>query len=273
VRATLLNPTGPADWVNISFGGHTEEPYKALAEIGGVPAIVYVTSPAAGVREVRYAYGTMPAPSDLADFTVTYATEPTAAGHFFNPSWLVEQDGQPAFTYWSSLSEQLCLARVTSNPPVAPTDWTSSPLSAPATSGSRCALIDWQGLPLALHGGIGGDHLRCARGTSWQPESLSDWECHTADAESMALDHVAVCQLPDGVAAVYRDTSGTGELLCAWFSGTTPAGAGDWCVMQVMADLGADGGQAIAALPGGMPAIIYGDTDDNEVWLATMDPP
>ena len=272
MRATLLNPTEPTDWVDISLGTHAQETYKALAEVGGAPAIVYVTSPAAGTREVRYAYGNVPAPADLADFTVTYATDPTAVGHFFNPTSLVEQDGQPAFTFWSSVSEQLCLARAISSPPAAPADWAISPLCSPGCSGSWCALIDRQNQPLALHGGIGSNQLRCAIAADWQPDSLVDWERHTTDVESMALEHVSICQLPDGVAAVYRDTSGTGALICAWFSGAPPAGTGDWCVMQVSADLGTDGGQAITVLPGGMPAIVYGDTDDNEVWLATMDP-
>lgn len=271
MRATLINPDNPADWVDFYVSNHDQELYKALTEVNGVPAISFVTSPAANTYQICYAYGTVPDPSSASDFTITEASEVSSAGHFLSPSWIVGRENSPAFTYWSSLSEQLNMAWTDNNPPATPADWTVAALSSPATSGSYCALIDWQSQPLAVYAGIGQDHLRCSLGGSWQPSTLADWERHIVDSESLAVDHVSVCELPNGIAVAYRQTVAPFTLMCAWFTGDTPHGPADWCVMPVIGDVDAFGGQAIVALANGQPAIAYCNTDTDELWLATMD--
>jgi hypothetical protein len=269
VRATSIEPTSPADWVNISLGSLTQDSYKALAEVNGVPAIVFAYSPALDTREIHYAYGNSPAPDDAGDFTMTLLTNTAPVGHYVNPTALLERENKAACVFWSSVAEQLCFARATSSVPTDPMDWVVSPLCSPACSGSRAALADWQDRPLVVHAGIGGDSLTCAQCADWQPESLLDWQHHCADAESTGLDRISVCELPTGVAAVYRDPDLGGWLICAWFSNGQPQGGGDWCVMPVAYDVGY-GGQAVAALHNGLPAIVYGNETDSEIWLATM---
>jgi len=272
VRATLINPDNPADWVDFHIGNHVQEKHKALAEVAGVPAMVFVTSPAADTYQIQYAYGTGPEPNDSSEFTMTDATEASAAGDFTLPSCAVGQEGLPSFVYWSSLNEQLVMAWTASGSPASPADWTATPLCSPGTSGSRAALIDWQGQPLAAYAGIGQDHLRCSLGASWQPPTIGDWERYVVDNETLAVDHVSICELPNGIAVAYRQTAVPCTLMCAWFTGNTPQGPGDWCVMPVISDLDDYGTQAVAALANGQPAIAYVNTDTNELWLATMDP-
>ena len=272
VRATSLTPTGPPDWVDMPLTTHMYKTYKALAVVNGAPAIIYQTQPAPGFYQVRYAYATIPEPDDATDWVSTAATPLATVSETFRPGQLLIDDPYPRFTYWSSETEQLYFAQTIEDPPATPADWQYTPVTAPGMSGSYSALAWWQDCPLALHAGAGSWYLMCTASSAEQPATLADWESLSADNESQGISQISACRLPEGLGVTYRDADPPGALIYAWFEGELPGGPWDWCVMQVATDVGGGGANALALTQDGRPAIVYGDLDDNQLWLATMDP-
>jgi hypothetical protein len=273
VRATLLNPTGPTDWIDMPLTTHMYEDYKALAEVNGGPAIVYLTQPAPGFYQARYAYATIPAPDDATDWVSTEATPLATVSETFRPGQLLIDDPYPRFSYWSSETDQLYLAQAVADPPATPADWLYTPATPANQSGKHSALVWWQDRPLALHAGSGNWQLKCTASSAEQPATLADWESLDADLESQDINRISACRLPDGLGAAYRNADPPGGVIYAWFEGNLPGGPGDWCVVEVAGGVGPDGGQAVALTPDGRPAVVYGAPDDDQLWLATMDPP
>ncbi|GEM_PF-1328333 len=272
VRATLLSPSAPTDWINMSLTTHSWEEYKALAVVNGVPAIIYATTGTVQGYKVKYAYGTKTEPDDATDWVVTDATADSSASENYQPSQLLIDDPYPRFTFWSSESEQLCFAAATVDPPATPADWLITPLTETTCSGKHGAPLWWQDRPLVAHAGAADSQLICTVGTVEQPLLLTDWEHHLADTESIDIGMLSAQRLSGGLGVAYRNTSGTGAVIYAWFEGDLPAEPGGWCVVEVATEVGPDGGQALALTADGRPAIVYGDTDDDLISVAIMDP-
>jgi len=273
VRATLLTPTGPPDWVDMPLTAHIYEAHKALAEVNGKPAIVYATEPAATIYQVRYAYGNIPEPNDATDWTSTAATGESVACEHFSPGQLLIDDPYPPFSYYSSETDQLYYPQATVDPPATPADWVFTPATEPAHSGNYSALAWWQDKTVLLHAGPTSDQMHCSRSLVGQPSTLLDWESHAADNESLDLKRLSVIQLPDGIGVTYRNGDPPGTVMYAWFEESMPDGPWGWCVVEVAGNVGPDGGQALALTADGRPAIAYKSMANDFVWLATMDPP
>ncbi|MBN2081844.1 hypothetical protein JW859_06500 [bacterium] len=252
---------------------HYYEQFKSLYEINGVPAIIYVDQPVADVFQVRYAYGTKAEPDDATDWVSTMATNNSASGQHFRPGQLLADGPYPCFSFWHSLTEQVCFATATVDPPVDPSSWLFTPLTESSACGTYSSWAWWQDRPLVTHSGAIFDDLvvSCCTGT-YPPSTLLDWQSQIADPDSAGISAVSMLPIPGGIGITYRDAVGDGSLMYAWFSGTLPGGPGDWCVMRVDNHAGAMGANALALTADNRPAILYGDPVDGEIRVAVMDP-
>jgi hypothetical protein len=248
--------------------------WHSLTEVGGKPAVIYLSSPAANIYEITYAYCNVPEPDSAADWTFTPATFTSAPSERYLPSWLVAHDGLPAYTFWSSQSEQLCFAQASTATPTGTGDWLISPVDMPYATSFYNALVEYQGQPLVIYRGPGSgmDNLHCAHSPNWNPTSVLDWEQHTVDSESNVESRMSIAQMPDGIGVAYHDIA-TGSLMYAWINDSLPHGGGDWCVMQVAGGITTFGVNAVAAMANGLPAIVYGDPANSKLHLATMNQP
>lgn len=244
----------------------------SLAEVDGGPAVIYVSSPVVNVYEITYAYSNAPEPNNAADWSFTPATFASTPGEHYLANWLVDHTGLPAFTFWSSQTEQLCFARATTATPINTDDWAYSPVCDPSVGAPINALVEYQDHPLVVYRGYSTNNLHCAHSVDWHPTSVLSWEQHTVDSEISMTGRITVAETPGGIGVAYRDPS-AGTLMYAWFNASLPQGGGDWCVMQVANGVSAYGVSAVAAMANGLPAIAYGDTNDSELRLATMNPP
>jgi hypothetical protein len=222
---------------------------------------------------VRYAYGNIAEPDDSTDWTSTAATEQSLAGERYYPGQLLIDDPYPRFSYYNSQTDQLYYAQATADPPATPADWMFSPATDSAQSGNYSALAWWQDKAVLLHAGTTSNNLRCSRSLVDQPSTLLDWESHPADNESQDLKRLSAHRLPDGIGVTYRNGNLPGTVMYAWFDGSMPDGPWGWCVVEVATDVGPTGGQALAVTADGRPAIAYSNPDEDQLWLAVMNPP